>query len=825
MAKEITPGTIKYIRIAQHLPTPIDENGRARKFAFGNKWGNIPGVTRWTSVREIGVVPVEADGSAHFKVPTASAASVYFQALDENYMELIRMRSSISFQAGEVRTCIGCHETRNQWAPQQVVRGRAVSKPALMPEKPQWGYEAFDYEAIVQPILNSNCIGCHSGENEKTALDFTDKKITVGIQREFNQSYITILGPTLLGTGEESLLALNDRMSDGSVTKPRQFGSSQSQFIQTLLKNHHDVQLSKEEWYALVTWVDFNAPYHGKLINKNPADGSIAQREAYSWPDPWQNQNNEVPAFSGQSVLPEPSVDRTLIVADPEQGKIFRYDSTGSITWSFEAGICYDLQLLETGNLVFTDGRIVKEINRKGEVLYAYDNGGETYSCQRLPDGNTLVGDCSGSSLIVLNRHMMPEKRIELQVTNKGHHGIRWVRMGPKGTYFVAQEADHMVCEYNQEGLILRRIEFPDDVFSVVPMNNGNVIMGGVGGIRIVDPEDQVVWSLKPGDIPEVDLQFVLGIELLPNGNLLVANWLKKPSEKRGNKLFEVDRDKKVVRTFPWTEELERPSCMAMSGLNYNMCSTGEYVMSDALQKKIFTFSESGELLQEYDVKSCVDLQRLDHRNLLYVDGKFVIERRADGKQIGKYVHKGPLSSCHRLENGQTVLLDAAANSLLFLDANFREINTLPLATRKTAAASGLVRQTEKGTFLVALGEEHVVIEYDINGKVIRAINNRTSVTALTTNFAGDVIMGGGEGIRIVAPDNQVIWSLTSEEVPEVNLQYIHSLEVRGNGNLVVANRIGQSEQGLTLFEITPKKKIVRTFKGGETATLLSILK
>ena len=347
--------------------------------------------------------------------------------------------------------------------------------------------------------------------------------------------------------------------------------------------------------------------------------------------------------------------------------------------------------------------------------------------------------------------------------------------------------------------------------------------MGGVGGIRIVDPEDQVVWSLEPGDIPEVDLQFVLGIELLPNGNLMVANWLKKPSEKRGIKLFEVDRDKKVVRTFPWTEELERPSCMAMSGLNYNMASTGEYVMSDALQKKIFTFSESGELLQEYDAKSCVDLQRLDHGNLLYVDGKSVIERRADGKQIEKYVHRGPLSSCHRLENGQTVLLDAAANSLLFLDANFRKINTLPLATQKTAAASGLVRQTEKGTFLVVLGTDHSVMEYDTEGKLIRTINTKTAVTALATNYAGDVIMGVEEGICIVAPDKQLIWSLTSEEVPEVNLQHIISLEVRENGNLVVANRIGQQAQGIALFEITPKKKIVRTFKGGETASLLSI--
>ena len=114
-------------------------------------------------------------------------------------------------------------------------------------------------------------------------------------------------------------------------------------------------------------------------------------------------------------------------------------------------------------------------------------------------------------------------------------------------------------------------------------------------------------------------------------------------------------------------------------------------------------------------------------------------------------------------------------------------------------------------------------MEYDTEGKLIRTINTKTAVTALATNYAGDVIMGVEEGICIVAPDKQLIWSLTSEEVPEVNLQHITSLEVRENGNLVVANRIGQQAEGITLFEITPKKKIVRTFKGGETASLLSL--
>ena len=59
-------------------------------------------------------MPVEADGSAHFRVPVDTA--VYFQLLDENFMELRRMRSFISFQPGE-RAVAWVAMSRKQLAP------------------------------------------------------------------------------------------------------------------------------------------------------------------------------------------------------------------------------------------------------------------------------------------------------------------------------------------------------------------------------------------------------------------------------------------------------------------------------------------------------------------------------------------------------------------------------------------------------------------------------------------------------------------------------------------------------------------------------------
>ena len=73
-------------------------------------WDPVLGMWDWGTARVIGIVPVEEDGSAYFKVPADQ--TVYFHALDENFLELRRMRSNVTFTAGETRSCVGCHESR-----------------------------------------------------------------------------------------------------------------------------------------------------------------------------------------------------------------------------------------------------------------------------------------------------------------------------------------------------------------------------------------------------------------------------------------------------------------------------------------------------------------------------------------------------------------------------------------------------------------------------------------------------------------------------------------------------------------------------------------
>jgi len=252
-------GTVKYIRISEALPWPIVPGTGALRWDLSG---------RWCPVRVIGTVPVEEDGSAHFKVPTVDNASVYFQALDAKHMEIRRMRSSISFQPGERRSCNGCHETKaiSPGRPQ----GLAARREPDMPEPPEWGpRKAIGYEWLVQPILDRHCVKCHGGAKPKKGMDFAR-----------GRSYGTIVK-------KKRLVAVSNRMSDGSVTNVKQFGSHRSKLILNLLKGHQKVKLSESEWIALVTWVDANAPYQDKMLNKRPKGGGKDRWELYPWKDPW----------------------------------------------------------------------------------------------------------------------------------------------------------------------------------------------------------------------------------------------------------------------------------------------------------------------------------------------------------------------------------------------------------------------------------------------------------------------------------------------------------------------------------------------------------
>ncbi|MCU0982356.1 MAG: discoidin domain-containing protein, partial [Pirellulaceae bacterium] len=97
----------------------------------------------------LGTVPVEPDGSAHFRVP--AGVTFFVQALDEEGVAVQTMRSATYVQPGQTVTCIGCHEPRNTAPPNRPPLA-AVRAPSRIEPGPG-GSWPLHFDALVGPVL------------------------------------------------------------------------------------------------------------------------------------------------------------------------------------------------------------------------------------------------------------------------------------------------------------------------------------------------------------------------------------------------------------------------------------------------------------------------------------------------------------------------------------------------------------------------------------------------------------------------------------------------------------------------------------------------
>src|SRR3990172_7465724 len=81
----------------------------------------------WEIKRVLGTVPVEADGSAFFRVPAKTPIS--FQPLDAEGKAVGLMRSWMSAMPGENVSCVGCHDQQSSAPPGQENRIALASPP------------------------------------------------------------------------------------------------------------------------------------------------------------------------------------------------------------------------------------------------------------------------------------------------------------------------------------------------------------------------------------------------------------------------------------------------------------------------------------------------------------------------------------------------------------------------------------------------------------------------------------------------------------------------------------------------------------------------
>ncbi len=184
----------------------------------------------------LGTVPVEADGSAYFRVP--SGVTLFLQALDREGNAVQTMRSATYVQPGQTYTCVGCHEPRSQSPPNRYAQAMRREPSRIVPG-PQ-GSWPFSFASLVQPVLDQHCASCHKPAGTAAKFDLTPARAYT--------SLVAYGKPSL----QEHVMA---RYQEGRSI-PGAGAAQTSVLLKYLKQGHYDVRLDADGWQRFIVWMD-----------------------------------------------------------------------------------------------------------------------------------------------------------------------------------------------------------------------------------------------------------------------------------------------------------------------------------------------------------------------------------------------------------------------------------------------------------------------------------------------------------------------------------------------------------------------------------------
>ncbi len=226
----------------------------------------------------LGTAPVEADGSAHFKLP--AGAPVYFQLLDPEGLAVQTMRSDTYVHPGETLTCAGCHESSHR-SPQARpgIPPLALRRPPSMLAPEAAGSFPLTFPRLVQPTLDAKCVGCHDADPKAPGLH-GDRFAKHGWSEAYH-SLVKFAWGMSGGNG----VAIKERQ----YSVPMQDGARVSKLYCLLSQDHHGLKLTPAELRPIVVWLDCNSNFYGAYADPEKQARGEAIQPVWGlpkWADP-----------------------------------------------------------------------------------------------------------------------------------------------------------------------------------------------------------------------------------------------------------------------------------------------------------------------------------------------------------------------------------------------------------------------------------------------------------------------------------------------------------------------------------------------------------
>ena len=246
------------------------------------------------------------------------------------------------------------------------------------------------------------------------------------------------------------------------------------------------------------------------------------------------------------------------------------------------------------------------------------------------------------------------------------------------------------------------------------------------------------------------------------------------------------------------------------------------YLCSDIGAERVFKVSEIGEIVWEYPAMQCADAWLLPNGNVLmsFTDGagagkianRGAREVTPDKKVVWEYKTTSEVWSCQRLADGNTLVAECTAKRLIEVDPAGAIIKTVPVqSVTEGHGVMRLARKLDNGHYLVGHLDDKAVREYDADGTVLREIKVPDVAFSALRLANGNTLIGYRGGVIEVDAQDKAVWHLTQQDLPDLKLYWICSLQRLANGNTVVNNWFMHQRRtdSPPFFEVTPDKKVV----------------
>jgi len=232
-------------------------------------------------------------------------------------------------------------------------------------------------------------------------------------------------------------------------------------------------------------------------------------------------------------------------------GRVCLFDKDGNVTRTAPTGNNADAWCLENGNFLLADGDI-KEYDPQGKLVWSYKpevrDGGGAYACQRLPNGNTVVGENASGRVVEVDRDGKILFSLDTRPeTKNAHDHMRMCRKLANGNYLVCMKGDKKVKEFKPDGTVAWEHAFKNITFAAVRLPNGNTLVSSLDQVTEVTPDGKEVWVFKSADLPDLGIRNMCGLHVLKSGNIVIGNYSAYDKDGKGVGMFEITRDKKLV--------------------------------------------------------------------------------------------------------------------------------------------------------------------------------------------------------------------------------------------------------------------------------------